>query len=43
MSELPILHPFIGGEYVESQSQKFNTIYDPSTGNPIAQVPQCTK
>ena len=27
---------------MESESQKFNTIFDPSTGKPIAQVPQCT-
>ncbi len=42
MNALPIMKPYIGGAWVESESQKFNTIYDPSTGKPIAQVPQCT-
>lgn len=39
MSDLPVMKPFIGGEYVESKAEKYNTIYDPSTGHPIAQVP----
>ena len=43
MSELPIMKPYINGEYIDSKSEKFNTIYDPSTGKPIAQVPCCTK
>lgn len=43
MSELPIMKPYIGGTWIDSKSEKFNTIYDPSTGKPIAQVPQCTK
>ncbi len=43
MSELPIMKPFIGGEYIDSKSEKFNTIYDPSTGKAIAKVPCCTK
>ncbi len=43
MSELKTMKPFIGGQFVDSESQKFNTIYDPSTGNAIARVPQCTK
>lgn len=43
MSELPIMKPYIGGQWIDSKSEKFNTIYDPSTGKPIAQVPQCTK
>ena len=42
MNHLPVMKPYIGGEWIESESQKFNTIYDPSTGKPIAQVPQCT-
>jgi malonate-semialdehyde dehydrogenase (acetylating)/methylmalonate-semialdehyde dehydrogenase len=42
MNELPIMKPYIGGEWIDSESQKYNTIYDPSTGKPIAQVPQCT-
>ena len=42
MNQLPIMKPYIGGEWIESESQKYTTIYDPSTGKPIAQVPQCT-
>ena len=42
MNTLPVMKPYIGGQWIESESQKFNTIYDPSTGKPIAQVPQCT-
>ena len=42
MKELPVMKPYIGGEWIESESQKFTTIHDPSTGKPIAQVPQCT-
>ena len=43
MSELPIMKPYIGGQWIESKSEKYTTIYDPSTGHAIAQVPQCTK
>ena len=42
MNQLPVMKPYIGGAWIESESQKFTTIYDPSTGKPIAQVPQCT-
>lgn len=42
MNGLPVLKAYIGGEWIESKSQKYTTIYDPSTGKPIAQVPQCT-
>ncbi len=42
MNHLPVMKPYIGGQWIDSESQKFNTIYDPSTGKPIAQVPQCT-
>ena len=42
MNELPVMKPYIGGEWIESESTKYTTIYDPSTGKPIAQVPQCT-
>ena len=42
MNELPVMKPYIGGEWIDSESQKFTTIYDPSTGKPIARVPQCT-
>ncbi len=43
MSDLPIMKPYIGGEWIDSKSEKFNTIYDPSTGKAIAKVPCCTK
>lgn len=42
MNNLPVMKPYIGGQWIESESQKHTTIYDPSTGKPIAQVPQCT-
>lgn len=42
MKELPVMKPYISGEWIDSESQKYTTIYDPSTGKPIAQVPQCT-
>ena len=42
MNALPVMKPYIGGKWIDSESQKFTTIYDPSTGKPIAQVPQCT-
>lgn len=42
MNALPVMKPYIGGEWIDSESQKFTIIYDPSTGKPIAQVPQCT-
>jgi len=40
--DLPIMKPFIGGQFIDSKSDKFYTIYDPSTGKEIAQVPKCT-
>ena len=43
MAETPIMKPFINGQFVESRSGKFNTIYNPSTGEEIAKVPCCTK
>ena len=42
MNGLPVMKPYIGGQWIDSESQKYTTIYDPSTGKPIAQVPQCT-
>ncbi len=42
MNNLPVMKPYIGGAWIDSESTKFTTIYDPSTGKPIAQVPQCT-
>lgn len=43
MSDLPVMKPFINGQYVESASDSFNTIYNPSTGEAIAKVPKCTR
>jgi malonate-semialdehyde dehydrogenase (acetylating) / methylmalonate-semialdehyde dehydrogenase len=37
------LRPFIGGQYVESKSEKYMDIYNPSTGEVIANTPCCTK
>ena len=42
MNGLPVMKPYIGGAWIESESTRYTTIYDPSTGKPIAQVPQCT-
>ncbi len=33
---------FVGGEYRESKTTKFNDIYDPSTGEVTAKAPCCT-
>ena len=38
-----ILKPFIGGQFVESKTEKYMPIYDPSTGETIAQTPCCTR
>ena len=40
---LPIMKPFINGQYTDSTSEQYFTIHDPSTGKAIAQVPQCTR
>ena len=32
------LRPFINGNYVESKTDKYSDIYDPSTGEVIAQA-----
>ena len=34
--------PFINGRFIDSASDRFNKIFDPSTGEQIAQVPVCT-
>ena len=36
------LKPYINGEYIESKAEKYMDIYDPSTGEVIAQTPCCT-
>lgn len=42
MNDCPVLKPYIGGAYVESRSERFNQVFDPSTGEMIARVPCCT-
>lgn len=37
-----ILKPFINGEFVESKTEKYTDVYNPSTGEVIARAPQCT-
>ena len=37
------LKPFINGRFVNSASDRFTPIYDPSTGKQIAQIPKCTR
>lgn len=34
---------FINGRFVESESGEYTPIYDPSTGNVIAEAPKCTE
>jgi malonate-semialdehyde dehydrogenase (acetylating)/methylmalonate-semialdehyde dehydrogenase len=36
------LKPFINGKFVESKTDKYMPIYDPSTGGQIAETPCCT-
>lgn len=36
------LKPFINGKFVESKTDKYMPIYDPSTGEQIAETPCCT-
>ena len=40
---IEILKPFIGGQFIESKAEKYMPIYDPSTGETIAQTPCCTR
>lgn len=37
------LKPFINNEFIESSAGKYMDVYDPSTGEVIAQAPCCTK
>jgi malonate-semialdehyde dehydrogenase (acetylating)/methylmalonate-semialdehyde dehydrogenase len=39
---IEILKPFINGEFVDSKTDKYMDIYDPSTGSVIARTPCCT-
>ena len=43
MSEIITLKPFINGEFVLSETKKYNDIYNPSTGEVIARAPCCTE
>lgn len=43
MENIEVLKPFIGGKYVESKTEKYMDIYDPSKGEIIAKTPCCTK
>lgn len=36
------LKPFINGSFIESKTEKYMPIYDPSTGGQIAETPCCT-
>lgn len=42
MSEIQRLKLYIGGQYVESKTAKYMPVYDPSTGEQIAETPCCT-
>ncbi len=42
MSEPIILKPYINGKYVESKTEKYTDVYNPSTGEVLAKAPQCT-
>jgi len=36
------LKPFIGGQFIESKTQKYMDVYDPSSGEVIGKAPCCT-
>ncbi|MCL2299623.1 MAG: CoA-acylating methylmalonate-semialdehyde dehydrogenase [Firmicutes bacterium] len=38
-----LLQPFINGEYIESQTEKYTDAFNPSTGEVVAKVPCCTR
>ena len=40
--EIVKLRPYINGEYVESKTDRYMDVYDPSIGEVIAQTPCCT-
>ncbi len=42
MAEIKMLKPYIGGCFVESKTEKYNNVYNPSTGEVIAKSPCCT-
>ena len=41
MSEVKVLKPYIGGQYVASKTEKYTDAFNPSTGEVIAKVPCC--
>ena len=43
MQNIEKLKYYVNGRYIESKTQKYSDIYDPSTGEVIAQTPCCTK
>ncbi len=43
MSEVMKVKAFINGEFVESKTNKYMDVFNPSTGEVIAQTPCCTK
>ena len=43
MSEIKKLKFFVNGKWIESKTDKYMDIYDPSTGAVIAQAPCCTE
>ena len=36
------LKPYINGNFIESKTEKYMPVYNPSTGEVIAQTPCCT-
>ncbi len=38
-SEVPLL---VGGEFTKSETSRWGTVFNPSTGKPLAKVPYCT-
>lgn len=42
MSEVKILKYYAGGQWIESKSEKYMDVFDPSTGKVIAKTPCCT-
>ncbi|MGI5174169.1 CoA-acylating methylmalonate-semialdehyde dehydrogenase [Treponema sp. OMZ 840] len=43
MKELQTVKPFINGTFIDSKTDKYNDQYNPSTGEIISRIPQCTK
>jgi len=42
MNDIKVLKPFINGQFVDSKTNSFLDAYNPSTGEIIAKVPNCT-